>query len=40
MGSWSVKIATDWPYSSASDYAGLRNGTLCNQGLAKQLLGL
>jgi putative transposase len=35
-----VKIATEWPYSSASDYAGLRNGTLCNQGLAKRLLGL
>lgn len=29
----------DWPYSSASDYAGLRNGTLCNQVLAKTLLG-
>ncbi len=29
--------ACDWPYSSAPDYAGLRNGTLCNQGLARKL---
>ncbi len=32
--------ATDWPYSSARDFAGLRNGTLCNQELAKSLLRL
>lgn len=25
-----VQKATDWPYSSASDYAGLRQGTFCN----------
>lgn len=31
-------VATDWLYSSARDYAGLRNGTLCNQALAKRLL--
>ena len=35
-----VPNPTDWPYSSARDYAGLRNGTLCNQLLAKELLGL
>jgi putative transposase len=28
----------DWQYSSARDFAGLRNGTLCNQELAKGLL--
>lgn len=33
-----VVRATDWAYSSAKDYAGLRNGTLCNQALAKKLL--
>lgn len=35
-----VMHATDWPYSSARDYAGLRTGTLCNQLLARQLLGV
>jgi putative transposase len=30
--------AVDWRYSSAKDYEGLRNGTLCNQVLAKQLI--
>ena len=30
----------DWPYSSASDYAGIRKGTLCNQKRAKILLSL
>jgi len=35
-----VQTTTDWPYSSASDYAGLRNETLCNQALASMLLGL
>jgi REP element-mobilizing transposase RayT len=29
----------DWPFSSFADYAGLRNGTLCNKLLAQQLLG-
>ncbi len=28
----------EWPYSSAADYAGVRNGTLCNRSLAKELL--
>jgi putative transposase len=32
-----VKDAKEWQYSSARDYAGLRNGTLCNQVLAKQM---
>ena len=32
-----VKNAEDWQYSSAPDYAGLRNGTLCNQQLAKKM---
>ncbi|MEM6770275.1 MAG: hypothetical protein AAF597_06825 [Bacteroidota bacterium] len=33
-------IATDWEYSSAVDYAGLRDGTLCNYALTEQLLGI
>jgi putative transposase len=35
-----VSSSTEWHYSSAKDYAGLRNGTLCNQALATQLLNL
>jgi len=31
---------TDWLFSSARDYAGLRRGNLCDQELAKNLLGL
>ncbi|MBK7939471.1 MAG: hypothetical protein IPJ82_21370 [Lewinellaceae bacterium] len=34
-----VKNTSDWPYSSARDYAGIRNGNLCNQLLTKELLG-
>ena len=30
----------DWPYSSYRDFAGLRNGTLCDQQLAVSLLDL
>ena len=30
----------DWPYSSAPDYAGIRDGTLCNYQLTEQLLGI
>ena len=30
--------AEDWRYSSAKDYASLRNGTLCNQQLTQKLL--
>ena len=29
--------AIDWEYSSAKDYAGLRNDDLCNKQLSKQL---
>ncbi len=30
----------EWDYSSYRDYAGLRNGKLCNQELAKNILFL
>ncbi|MCY7352080.1 MAG: transposase [Cytophagaceae bacterium] len=30
----------DWEFSSFKDYLGLRNGTLCNQPRARQLLDL
>ncbi|NJB84439.1 putative transposase [Lewinella marina] len=30
----------DWPYSSAADYAGNRDGTLCNYDLTRQLIGV
>ena len=33
-------LSTDWQYSSARDYAGLRQGNLCNLILAKDLLGI
>ena len=39
----SAKLALkmeDWNYSSFKDYAGLRNGTICNRDLAFSLLGL
>ena len=32
-----VSRMEDWPFSSFSDYAGLRAGTLCNQELAFEL---
>ena len=35
-----VKRLEDWPYSSFSDYAKIRNGTLCNQELAYSLLNI
>lgn len=34
-----VKRAADWPYSSYVDYAGSRNGTLCNKALASRYCG-
>ncbi len=34
------RTAENWEYSSAKDFAGLRNGRLCNQKLAKELLFL
>jgi putative transposase len=33
-----VKDATDWEFSSAIDYAGLRNGKLANKKLAQEIL--
>ncbi len=35
-----VNRSTDWSYSSAPDYAGLRAGTLCNYSLTERLLGI
>ena len=35
-----VEKMEGWEYSSFKDYCGLRKGTLCNQELAFQLLGL
>ena len=34
-----VKKMEDWPYSSFSDYAGFRNGQLCNKSLLMNLTG-
>jgi putative transposase len=34
-----VNKLEEWKYSSFYDYAGLRNGTLCDRELAKQLIG-
>jgi len=33
-----VKKAEDWKFSSAKDFAGLRNGTLCNKEKIQELL--
>jgi len=35
-----ARTAENWEYSSAKNFAGLRNGRLCNQKLAKELLFL
>ena len=35
-----VSKMEDWEYSSFRDYAQLRNGTMCNQELAYELIGL
>ena len=35
-----VTNPVDWEFSSCRDMAGLRNGTLCNQNLIRQELGL
>jgi putative transposase len=35
-----VKLLTEWPYSSYSDYYNQRNGTICNKSLAIRLLEL
>ena len=34
-----VKKMEDWPYSSFCDYAGFRNGQLCNKSLLMNLTG-
>jgi putative transposase len=33
-----VKLETDWEFSSASDYAGRRNGKLIKKEVAKQYI--
>ncbi len=35
-----VKMAKDWDYSSMKDYLQIRQGTICNQVLAFELLGI
>ena len=35
-----VSKETDWIYSSARDYAGMRKGELCNIELAKRIFGI
>ncbi|MEX0608638.1 MAG: hypothetical protein WD016_00070 [Balneolaceae bacterium] len=35
-----VKKMEDWQFSSFQDYAGFRDGTLCNKTLAKELIQL
>jgi REP element-mobilizing transposase RayT len=35
-----VNRLEDWPYSSFSDYAKMRNGSLCNQSMAYSLLNI
>jgi len=35
-----AKNPEDWPYSSFNDFAGLRNGTLCDKQKAYELLNL
>lgn len=35
-----VQKSMDWEFCSLRDYLGLRNGTLCNQKLAMELLGI
>lgn len=32
-----INTITDWPWSSARDYAGLRRGTLCNLQMGRDL---
>jgi putative transposase len=34
-----VTTPEEWEFSSARDYAGLRNGTLCDQKLGREILG-
>ena len=39
MNAGLVKKIEDWPYSSFLDYAGFRNGQLCNKSLLMNLTG-
>ena len=34
-----VTVIENWKFSSFPDYAGLRNGTLCNKELAFEIIG-
>ncbi len=34
-----VSSETDWVFSSAKDYAGLRKGTICNLEMGRELMG-
>jgi REP element-mobilizing transposase RayT len=34
-----VKLLEDWRFSSFLDYAGMRNGTICNKPLAFEVIG-
>jgi len=38
MNAGLVKKMEDWSYSSFKDYAGLRNGTICNKELAEEII--
>lgn len=40
MSAGLVDKMEDWHYSSFRDFIGLRQGTLCNQNLARELIGL
>ncbi|HEX8313653.1 MAG TPA: hypothetical protein VF609_01590 [Flavisolibacter sp.] len=35
-----ASIETDWEFSSSKDYAGIRNGTLCNKELLFEISGM
>lgn len=35
-----VKKVEDWEYSSFKDYAGIRNGTMCNKNIAYEIVGI
>jgi putative transposase len=35
-----VEKLEDWAYSSFIDYAGMRNGTLCNQGFTAEMINI
>jgi len=35
-----VEKVEDWEYSSYKDYAGIRNGTMCNKDIAYEMMGI